>query len=850
MTIEDFDQLKRYLGTWPDLQYAVSPDHLLQRLVDAAWTEATDAVGSSRADVASLLHQVLRRESGTRGYSASLRVPKGLLSNYQHRGLIRHPDAADTELITSEVWSPSWLGSGTPAEAANAEAPRRRLRPVAADPFSVRVTGAATNLTISQRQAMRVAAVASPGSTTIVNLPTGWGKTSVALASALADAEVSGTTLFVVPTVALALDQERRTKVMVDHMGLDNVPSNFAYHGSLPSEQKDSIRQSIRDGTQRVVYASPESAVGGLSFALKDAASMGRIPYFVVDEAHMVSEWGGGFRPEFQALAGLRTALVDCAEDSGHQAPRTLLLSATYTQHSLDLLEALFGRNQSLVITGSNVIRPEPEYWVAMCDSPAEKMARVIEAVEMVPKPCIVYTTTREDASMIRRAIQERGIRRVAEFTGATGASERAEILDGWRPTEAQPATRYDIVVATSAFGLGVDLEHVRSVIHACVPESIDRFYQEVGRSGRDGRASLSILIYEKRDLEVGQGISNEIEKTIGPDKAWRRWQAMRAWKDSRPTGDTRLRVSLRARREDIPGPSERNEHHNRIVLSIMALAGMIELDDSVGEMGDLASLGDQDEPWAFQGIRILKGDLADETSWKTRFQAARESIIKARAYSWERMTSALNLDQELADLFADSYRVRDPSSGHTRFPETSCGGCAYGRRSQEAPFAGEDPGCPGPTMAKGELGPALRDMLTSSKPAIVHYPGDLPELDFEDLLRRAIRAVTRHGLKSIVVAKELRGLVEDALAHTMAPYFIGHFSEIGASGELLRPRMPELVVLRGAHSDVVRNALRPWPYGRVVLIADDYPDPSKPNVSVSDLRRPSWAADALVRRL
>ena len=135
----------------------------------------------------------------------------------------------------------------------------------------------------------------------------------------------------------------------------------------------------------------------------------------------------------------------------------------------------------------------------------------------MAPRPFLLYVTTKRDADSWHRQIRELGIKRCGCVHGSTSGDERERVIDLWRGGE------IDCVVATSAFGLGMDKSDVRTVIHACIPESIDRYYQEVGRAGRDGCASVSILLpCEDADKATAKSISQD--RIISLEKGRDRW--------------------------------------------------------------------------------------------------------------------------------------------------------------------------------------------------------------------------------------------------------------------------------------------------------------------------------------
>ncbi len=143
----------------------------------------------------------------------------------------------------------------------------------------------------------------------MVALPTGRGKTAVAWSKTMLSS--SGVTIVVVPTIVLALDLERRTQELARTANLSLSPDNrYAYVGSLDPASKESLRRALRAGTQRLLYTSPEAFVSGLAPAILDCAREGRLQQIVIDEAHLIDQWGTDFRPEFQTMPGSSTKLA------------------------------------------------------------------------------------------------------------------------------------------------------------------------------------------------------------------------------------------------------------------------------------------------------------------------------------------------------------------------------------------------------------------------------------------------------------------------------------------------------------------------------------------------------------
>jgi ATP-dependent DNA helicase RecQ len=231
----------------------------------------------------------------------------------------------------------------------------------------------------------------------------------------------------------------------------------------------------------------------------------------------MVAQWGEQFRPEFHMLAGLRDSLLsECPPNSKF---KTLLLTATLTSDSYRTIRTLFSADDFRVVS-ELALRPEPRYVIEAAKDDFERGSRVEDALRLFPRPMILYTSLREDAERWFERIRSLGFRRIRLVKGGDLASGPGEkILGEWRDGD------IDVIVATSAFGLGVDQNDVRSVVHACLPESIDRFYQEVGRSGRDGRASVSLLVTSPNDERVAKNLSTKTRISI--DRGFERWIEM-----------------------------------------------------------------------------------------------------------------------------------------------------------------------------------------------------------------------------------------------------------------------------------------------------------------------------------
>lgn len=522
----DFLALQGALSDWPDVSLPPKgADGVYERIrqILAPPAERRLCEVPQIWDLIPLLGQVMRLETARTRVESLLRVPSGPgwpdRKTWNRFGMRAQSAEPSRYLLQAKPWEPHWLERADEPvfQDAFAERPVRQdwRRPM--DPFLAEASGLSDYVSPGQREAVRSAFLIPPGGTLIVALPTGSGKSLVAQAPVLVRGLEGGLTICVVPTTALVLDQARQmTKFLKSRRQIVTIPA-LAWHAGLSSEERSDIKQAIRQGRQGILYCSPEAVTGALLPALYDAARAGTLGYLVIDEAHLLSQWGDGFRPAFQMLAGVRRGLLDSC--SSERCLRTILMSATLTPETLGTLDALFGPAACVQMTASIHLRPEPQYWFHHEDDESLKTAKVLEAIRYAPRPFILYVTKRDDARRWTKILRQDGYRRLDCFHGETGDADRQRIIDAWAANE------IDGVVATSAFGVGIDKQDVRTVIHATVPETLDRFYQEVGRGGRDGCASGSLLVYSHVDREIAASLS--APALISGELGFERWLSL-----------------------------------------------------------------------------------------------------------------------------------------------------------------------------------------------------------------------------------------------------------------------------------------------------------------------------------
>ena len=336
--------------------------------------------------------------------------------------------------------------------------------------------------------------------TLIISLPTGGGKSLVTQLLAATEAKL---TLAIVPTVSLAKDQCLQAKSCItDKVVCDSV---FCYRGDSDNSV---IISGIKNKTARLIFTSPEAVIRSLYFnnAIREAAKHGYLHNIVIDEAHIVPDWGVHFRPDFQIFSVLLNEL----QEASKKYIRTYLLSATLSDDVVDVLFSLFGSDGNNIQYRCDALRPEPRYIIKEYRNYDERVNAVIEMIKYMPKPLIIYVIEPDTANKYCKKLRGMGFTNVFSYTGDTSDTDREILLEKWKANE------FDVMIATSAFGMGVDKSNVRTVVHACVPENLSRFYQEVGRGGRDGLPSLSIMAMftskddGRNDLSVAFGLVNK----------------------------------------------------------------------------------------------------------------------------------------------------------------------------------------------------------------------------------------------------------------------------------------------------------------------------------------------------
>ncbi|MFW0793303.1 protein DpdF [Gordonia sp. CPCC 205515] len=840
------------------------------RLLDA-WHSNVDG-NAIRSDILGLISQVLHHTRLTNaGAPPVLDIAltwRGISSDSVARfGLKGTPlYGGKTRLEPAETWTPDWIygdsrwvdhAIASPDDivcddgtAISTDARPRTGESVIADPA---VTAVAPNVnryqSPAQATALRTVALKEEGSTLHIVLPTGSGKSLVGIVPGLI--EPGSTTVVVVPTIALAIDQEKQSPSRYPGAEL---PRELAFHSGRNKEEKRAIRERLAAGTQRLLFTSPESLVHGLAPQLRELARWGGLTYLVIDEAHLVYSWGLDFRPEFQLAAELIRELRSIALQHGQKRPKTVLMTATLSGQALRLNDDLFTEDKSAFV-GCTYLRTELRYLVSECSDAESRKQRVIEAMHRLPKPAIVYTTKREDAEELVSVLRSNGFGRTAAFHGKVSDVQRTAVLNGWSGAD-QP-TSIDIVVGTTAFGLGIDQSDVRSVVHACIPRSVDRFYQEVGRAGRDGHTAVSLwLPVPSRDFGDSRV---ELTRLIGHTKGWNRWSAMvnRAV-HAPPDSSYAMTIDLRT----VPVHNERDTDHNRLwnrnIITVLRHAGAIGI-APVHPPVIHRERDESDSAWELRladaweksrtSLDIIAKQSLNEPNFEAVFRSVKESTYRRENETFARIRRLLALEECWGSIFAEEYTLHiGDIEGTDQHPSPSCSGCpaTHHRRAPNESPARTIIARPALAAISYSLRPALKQELMNRAVLVLTY-----DSDSERRIGQAITAIISGGFSQIFYSRRLIKELVSNVIQGVGTRRLVVVEAVDFNRPLRKLSLPTALVI--ANGDPITSLLAEPGVDampRIIIAPSDTPAPNRPDRPLTEMIHPNLQLSEFVRRL
>ncbi|MGH9341776.1 MAG: RecQ family ATP-dependent DNA helicase [Acidobacteriota bacterium] len=443
------------------------------------------------------------------------------------------------------------------------------------------------------------------GKDVLAIMPTGSGKSLCYQLPALTS---DGLSLVISPLIALMKDQ-------VDQLARRNYPATFI-NSTVSLDEQFARLNSVRAGEIKLLYITPERFKSRMFMrAIQDQ----KVSLFAVDEAHCISYWGHDFRPDYLRLR-------EAVEKLGR--PRLLALTATATPRvRRDIVENLGLAEPAVVVAGFD--RPNLYLEIAPVQGDSGKMSAIFKIIRQTPGPGIIYAGSRKNVEKVSQDLQENGIASAAYHAGLSIA-ERTRVQEEFMGGKAP------VIVATNAFGMGIDKPDIRYVIHYNFPGSLEAYYQEIGRAGRDGKPSHCLLLYNYADRWLQEFFIDGSHP--GADLVKQVYSVLNAQEG----------IAQLSTRELAQAVGEKNEFAIHSSLVVLEKAGYIE---RLNSYENRAHVELNDSAFAENSSAIqedlegsLQGQVLDALALMVDFSADRSPVLYVRLYDLSRQTG---LDQD-----------------------------------------------------------------------------------------------------------------------------------------------------------------------------------------------------------
>lgn len=511
-------------------------------------------------------------------------------------------------------------------------------------PFVEQLTGYSQYKSVEQQIAVQGAFNVPNGYTALISMLTGGGKSLITQTVSYQFEE--SLTIIIVPTISLMIDQERSAKATINS-DVDN--EIYSYYSGCDEKI---VLEAIQSRRARMLFISPEALIKNkrIQSAVTEINDCGYLRNLVIDEAHIVVEWGSLFRVDFQCMDAFRKKLMLTNPDL-----RTFLLSATYSDDTVKQLKMFYSTDNKFIEIRLDKLRKEPRFNVIKASTYTDKQSKSLELIDLLPRPIIVYVKSPSDAENLNQKLVDVGYKNVRTFTGKTSSNERELLINQWVNNE------FEVMIATCAFGVGVDKKDVRTVLHLYVPENPNKYYQECGRGGRDGLPCLSVILYTEDDVNSAFRFT---QKVLTTEKLEGRWFSMLdSFKTERIVSNDTIRINTSVapsyRTDDFYiEVSDANIGWNVYVILLLRRRGLITIEQ----------VEIDDSSYIFT-VHVIKKEITLKSEETTKiFEEVREEEYKRITDDFFMMKNALkNVHKHcLADMFTKIYS----------YTEEYCAGC------------------------------------------------------------------------------------------------------------------------------------------------------------------------------